>query len=197
MQLRVIKERWNEDGSPMLDLSKPHQPQLVNGGMVRVLDPKTHLPRTYLPGEVLDLPDVLAQDILVNSPQSVEPEEQHQARLVQRRRRDADREAERDALDARMRELSRETEQAQKQRAMIEERERTLAAENLRISQVASGKDSLLAELKQQMAEMHASYAAKLAELEARLAAAPAADKPAGPPSEPAPESRSRRKVSG
>ena len=197
MLLRAIKERWNEDGSPMADLSKPHRPQLVNGGQVRVQDPKTGHPKTFFPGELIDLPDHAARDLLANSPQSVEPEEKHQARLIARRQRETDRESERHALDARIREMSRETEQAQKLRHMAEERERTLAAENLRVAQSAAGKDSLLAELKAQMAEVHATYAAKIAELEARLTA-PAAP-PASPPAEPTdpPAEKSTRKKAG
>jgi len=194
MLLRVIKERWNEDGSPMVDRSQPHLPQMVNGGQVRVIDPQTGQPKTYLPGESFEVPDHLARSLLFNS-QSVEPEERHQARLIARRQRETDRESERHALDARIREMSRETEQAQKLRAMAEERERTLAAENLRVAQNAAGKDSIIEEMRRQMAEVHATYAAKLAELEARLTA------PASPPAEatdpPAAEKSPRKKAGG
>lgn len=199
MLLRVIKERWNEDGSPMVDLSKPHRPQFVNGGQVRVQDPKTHQAKTYLPGEPFELPDHLAKDLLFNSPQSVEPEERHQARLAARRQRDSARESERDALDARIRELSRETEQAQKLRAMAEERERKLAAENLRVATTAQGKDSLLEEMKQQFAEIQASAQAKIAELEARLLAATTspAEGPADKPIDAPAEKPARKKANG
>lgn len=198
MLLRVIKERWNEDGTPMVDLSKPHRPQLVNGGLVRINDPKTHQPRNLRPGETFELPDPIAKNLLFNAPHSVEPEERHQARLIERGQRDTARELERDALDALMRDMSRETEQAQKLRAMAEERERTLAAQNLRVAQAAQGKDSLIEEMKRQMADLHASYAAKLAALEARLdAPLPAADKPAEGLSATPTEPRSRKRVSG
>lgn len=192
MLLRVIKERWNEDGSPMVDRSQPHLPQMVNGGQVRVIDPQTGQPKTYLPGEVFDAPDHLARSLLFNS-QSIEPEEKHQARLIARRQRETDRESERHALDARIREMSRETEQAQKLRAMAEERERTLAAENLRVAQNAAGKDSLISEMKRQMEALQASYEAKLAELAAKLTA------PAAPPAEPTdpPAEKSTRKKAG
>jgi hypothetical protein len=76
---------------------------------------------------------------------------------------------------------------------MAEERERTLAAENLRVAQNAAGKDSIIEEMRRQMAEVHATYAAKLAELEARLNA------PAAPPAEPIdpPAEKSTRKKAG
>jgi hypothetical protein len=193
MLLRVLKERWNADDTPMLDESRPHRPQLVNGGSVVVVNPATGLPENFLPGELLDVPDKVGKDLLINSPQSVEPESHHQARLGRFRARDAERESERMSLAARMRELSHQTEQAQKLRHMAEERERTLAAENLRVAQNAAGKDSIIEEMRRQMAEVHATYAAKLAELEARLTA------PAAPPAEPIdpPAEKSTRKKAG
>lgn len=167
MLLRVIKERYYEDGTPMIDpTSGAARRQFVNGGQVRVLDPKTRLPRTYLPGEVIDLPDAEARDLLLNAPSSVEPEERYQAREAARKSRDKSRESERDALDARMAELGREVEQAQKLRAMAEQRERERAAENMRVSQVSTGKDALLEEMKRQIAALEArlSQADKTAE---------------------------------
>lgn len=203
MLLRVIKERFTEDGLPWIDpASGASQRQYVNGGQVRILDPKTQIARTYLPGEVMDLPDQEAKDLLLNAPNSVEPEERHLAREKVRRSRDTVRESERDALDARMREMGRETEQAQKLRAMAEQRERDLAAENLRVAQNASGKDSLLDEMRRQVAEIQAAAQAKIAEMEARLAMAMAAPAPADQPGDAAAEAaveskQAKRKANG
>lgn len=190
MLLRVLRERWNADDTPMLDESRPHRPQLVNGGSVVVTNPATGLPENFLPGELLDVPDKVGKDLLANSPQSVEPESHHQARLGRFRARDAERESERTSLAARMREMGRETEQAQKLRHMAEERERVLAAENLRVAQNSAGKDSLISEMRAQMAAMQATYEAKLAELAARITA------PAAEPDLPA-EKTSRKKAAG
>ncbi len=181
MLLRVIKERYHEDGTPELDQSRPNQPQLVNGGMVRVLDTKTGQFVIKMPGEVFELPDNLAQDLLANAPRVVEPEERHQARLARVRQRDEAREHERRALDARMAELSRETAQAQKLRSLAEQRERELAAENLRVQQQAAGADAQLAEMRRLMEDMQRQQQAQIAELQAKLAAAAAAS-PAVPP---------------
>lgn len=185
MQLRVIKERWNADDSPMVDESRPHRPQLINGGSVVVVNPATGRPENYRPGEVIELPDDAAKNLLQNSPQSVELESEHQARLIRIRARDSERETERRSLDARMRELESQTQQTQKLRAMAEERERTLAAENLRVSQIASGKDAQLAEMQRQMAAMQAQYEQRMRELEERLTAPPAAPPAAAEPEKP------------
>lgn len=199
MLLRVIRERWSEDGSPIVDpQSGPARRQYKNGGVVRVLDPRTRQPAMYLPGEVFELPDAEARNLLLNAPQSVEEETKHQARLAQLRQRDKVHEAERDALDARIRELDAQQQQAQKLRAMAEERERALATENLRISQTATGKDSIIEEMRRQVAEVQATSSARIAELEARLSALAAAA-PAQPAAVPdaapeAPEPRGKRK---
>ena len=184
MQIRVIKERWNADDSPMVDESRPHRPQLINGGSVVVVNPATGRPENYRPGEVIELPDDVAKNLLQNSPQSVEPETEHQARLIRIRARDSERETERRSLDARMRELETQTQQAQRLRAMAEERERTLAAENLRVSQTASGKDAQLAEMQRQMEAMQAQYEQRMRDLEERLTA-PSAAQPAAEPEKP------------
>lgn len=185
MQIRVIKERWNADDSPMVDESRPHRPQLINGGSVVVVNPATGRPENYRPGEVIELPDDVAKNLLQNSPQSVEPETEHQARQIRIRARDSERETERRSLDARMRELENQTQQTQKLRAMAEERERTLAAENLRVSQIASGKDAQLAEMQRQMEAMQAQYEQRMRDLEERLTAPPAAPPAAAEPEKP------------
>ncbi len=179
MQLRVIKERWNADDSPMVDESRPHRPQLINGGSVVVVNAATGRPENYRPGELIELAPEAARNLLRSAPQSVELESEYQARQIRLRAQDTARETERLSLDARMRELDQQTQQAQKLRAMAEERERTLAAENLRVSQVAAGKDAQLDEMKKQMAAMSAAYEQRMRELEERLTAPPAA--PAAP----------------
>lgn len=188
MFLRVIKEQWDESGNPIRDTSRPHLPQLVNGGQVRVLDPKTRQPRTYLPGEVFELPDAQAHDLLRNAPNTVEPEARHQARMARIRQKDEAREAERESLDARQRELETQVAQSQKLRAMAEERERTLAAENLRVAQQAQGKDAQIAELRALLDEQRKQHEEQLARLEARVAAAAlSAPSPSPAPAEPGP----------
>jgi hypothetical protein len=183
MLLRVIKEQFHADGAPVLDMSKPHQPQLVNGGTVRIINPKTGAAETYLPGETFELPEPMAQEMLLNSPQTIEPEERHQARLARRKRMDADREAERGALDARIQELDRTVQQAQKLRAMSEQRERELAAENLRVQQQSAGQGAQIEQLRREIEEMQRRHAAELADISSRVAApavaAPAPGQPA------------------
>lgn len=189
MLLRVIKERWHEDGTPYVDpQSGPARRQFKNGGSVRVIDPRTRQARTYLPGESFDLPDSEAENLLLNAPQSVETETKYQARLAMHRQRDRAVAAERDALDARIRDLDAQQQQAQKLRAMAEERERALATENFRIAQQASGKDSQIEEMRRQMAEIQAASAAKLAEMESRLAALTLAQEAPAAAAEVAPE---------
>lgn len=207
VQLRIIKERWNADGTPELDLTRPNQPQKINGGMFR------YDGKSYLPGEVVEIPEHEAKILLKMHPLTIETEAAYQERIAMQKRRDAENSRDRHALDARMRLLQSDAENQRKLTALAEERERQRARENLELRNVSEGKDVQVAEalakeaaaraqqeaVQRQMAELQAKLDALLAAQPAPAApasgAAESADsaaKSAAPDATPAPSGRRR-----
>lgn len=164
--LRLIKERWHADGSPEPDMSRPNQPQKINGGLFR------YGGKSYFPGETVEVPEHEARALLKMHPLTIETEAAHQARIALHRQRDTANTRDRNSLDARMRLLETDAENQRKLTALAEERERQRARENFELRNVTQGKDAQVAEAQAKEAEARAQQEAmqrQLAEVQAKL----------------------------
>lgn len=189
-RVRIIKERYDEfdnvEKDPRTNEAK------VNGGAYRRYDPEVGRVRDFFPGEVMDLPEPMALAEIRNAPRTLELESTHLARLARIAARRESLDPQRDEFAARVQMLEAAELQAQKFKAMQQERERELAAANIRAAESAKEKATIETLMRKMEAdqleqrEREAKKDAQLAELMAKFEAL--SRPPAEPKPEPAPE---------